>query len=175
MDGLAWVEQGRSAIVLSKNIRYSAWLLYILAHEVGHIVEGHVERGGSLIDEVVDRTSMDAEERAANAFALELLTGNPATQVFTAGSGATARGLANAAHQAGTGEHIDPGHLVLNCAFQAGGEFFAIANAALALLEPNADAPNILRSYMLAHLDKTKLPDETYEFILRVTKPEGLA
>ncbi len=175
MDGLAWVEDGRRAIVLSKNIRYSAWLLFILAHEVGHIAEGHVGRGGALVDEEVDRSSTDEEERSANAFALELLTGNPETQVFTVGAGATARALANAAHQAGTAEHIDPGHLVLNCAFQAGGDFFAVANAALAMLEPTADAPDILRKYMLSYLDKTKVPEETYEFILRVTKPEGLS
>ena len=69
MDGLAWVENKRRAIVISKNIRYSAWLSFILAHEVGHIAEGHVIPGGALVDEEVDRTADDEEERAANEFA----------------------------------------------------------------------------------------------------------
>jgi hypothetical protein len=182
MDGLAWVEDGRRAIVLSKKIRYSAWLLYILAHEVGHLAVGHVGRGGALLDEDVDRGSTDEEERSANAFALELLTGNPETVVSTVGARATPTALVKAARQAGTEQHIDPGHLVLNWAYQAAGDSFAVANAALAILEPTVDAPGItidgpgiLRKYMLAYLDKTKVPEETYKFILRVTMAEDLS
>src|SRR5215471_1128165 len=55
-----------------KNAKHSAWLLFILAHVLGHILRGHVTRDGVLVDQEVDRTSAtDAEERAANAFALE--------------------------------------------------------------------------------------------------------
>jgi hypothetical protein len=50
------------------------------------------------------------------------------------------------------------------------GDFFALANAALTQLEPHADAVALVRSRMIAHLDKTKLPEDTYAFILRVTQ-----
>lgn len=172
MDGLAWVGDGQRAIVLCKNMKYSAWLLFVLAHEIGHLVLRHLTAGSVLVDEEIDRQSTDREEQEANAFALELLTGNSQCQVFPVGASASARALAKAAKEAGTAEHIDPGHLILNCAFQMGGNFFAIANAALALIEPNACAPEVLRSYSVANLDKAKLPEETYEFLLRVTKAE---
>ena len=174
MDGLASVRSGRYAVVLCKNTHHSAWLLFILAHELGHIVRGHVGSDGVLVDEQVDRNSTDAEEKAANAFALELLTGNPKSQVFSVGP-VSARALARAAYQAGVHEQIDPGHIVLNCAYQMGNDFFAVANAALKLLEPQADAVGLVRSRMLAHLDKTMLSEDTYEFILRATRAETQA
>jgi Zn-dependent peptidase ImmA (M78 family) len=169
MDGLASVRGGHSAIVLCKNARHSAWLLFILAHELGHIVRGHINSDGVLVDEQVERSSTDAEEKAANAFALELLTGDSESQVFPVGAKVSARALARAASQAGVYEHIDPGHLVLNCAHQMGSDFFAVANAALNLLELHADAVGLVRSKMLAHLDKSLLSEDTYEFILRAT------
>jgi len=169
MDGLAYARSGRSAIALCKNTHHSAWLLFILAHELGHIVRGHVNGDGVLIDEQVDRNSTDAEEKAANAFALELLTGNPESRVFSVGP-VSARALAKAAYQAGVHEQIDPGHIVLNYAYQMGNDYFAVANAALKLLDPHADAVGLVRSRMLAHLDKTRLSEDTYEFILRATR-----
>ena len=123
-----------------------------------------------LVDEQVDRNSTDEEEKAANVFALELLTGNPECQVFPVGARVSARALARAAYQAGVDEQIDPGHIVLNCAYQMGSDFFAVAKAALKLLEPQADAVGLVRSRMLAHLDKTLPPADTYEFILRATQ-----
>ena len=169
MDGLAAVKRGHYGVVLCKNIKYSAWLLFILAHEIGHILLGHVSKDGVLVDQEVDRTrSVDDEEQAANAFALELLSGNSTLEVIPVGYEATGQSLARAALDAGTHERIDPGHLVLNCAYQMGGNFFKVANAALNILEPHADAVGSVRSKMLAHLDERKLPEETYEFILRV-------
>jgi len=130
---------------------------------------GHINNDGVLIDEQVARNSTDAEEKAANAFALELLTGNPKSQVFSVGP-VSARALAKAAYQAGVHVQIDPGHIVLNYAYQMGSDYFAVANAALKLLEPHADAVGLVRSRMMAHLDKTKLSEDTYEFILRATR-----
>jgi len=170
MDGLASVRGNHYAIVLSKNAKYSAWLLYILAHELGHIVLGHVSADGVLLDELVDRKGGDEEEIAANTFALELLTGDEELKVEHKGGHVSARGLARAASDAGVNEQIDPGHIVLNWAYQIGGNSFAVANATLELLEPHADATALVRSSMIIHLDKTLLPEDTYQFILRVTK-----
>jgi hypothetical protein len=169
-EGVASVRRGHYAVVLSKNVKHSAWLLFILTHELGHIVQGHVSRDGVLVDELVDRSSRDKEEKAANAFALELLTGAPELRVLPMGPGRSARGLARAALDACVHEQIDPSHIVLNCAYQMGGDFFALANAALRLLEPHTDAVALVRSRMIAYLDKTKLPKDVYDFILRVTR-----
>jgi hypothetical protein len=170
VEGLASVRSGHYAVVLSKNGRHAAWLLLILTHELGHIVQGHVSRDGVLIDELVDRNSRDKEEQAANALALELLTGTPELRVLPMGPGRSARALARAALEVGVHEQIDPGHIVLNCAYQMGGDFFALANAALRQLEPHADAVALVRSRMIAYHDKTMLPKDTYDFILWVTQ-----
>ena len=170
MEGLASASNGHYAVVLSKNAKHSAWLLFILSHELGHIVQGHVSMDGVLVDELVDRSSRDNEEKAANAFALELLTGTADLRVLPMGPRLSARALARAALDVGVHEQIDPGHIVLNCAYQMGGDFFALANAALKSLEPHADAMALIQSRMIAFLDKTKLPHDTYDFILRVTQ-----
>lgn len=169
MDGLTSVRSDHYGVVLCRNAKHAAWLLFTLAHEIGHILRGHVSKNGVLVDQEVDRSNAtDEEEQAANAFALELLSGIPTLEVLPVGFKASARSLAHAALDAGAHERIDPGHLVLNCAYQMGGNFFAVANAALNLLEPHADAVGVVQSHMLAHLDKTKLPEDTYEFVLRI-------
>jgi hypothetical protein len=170
MEGLSVARGGGYGIVLGKNEKHSAWLLFILAHELGHITQGHVIHDGVLVDEAVDRKSRDQEETVANTFAIELLTGQPDTKVFTEGAKVSARGLYQAALEVGRHEYIDPGHIILNWANQKGGEdSFAVANAALRLLEPQADAIGLVRSKMLTHLDKTKLPEDTYEFVLKIS------
>ncbi|MGC4005756.1 MAG: hypothetical protein QM811_22605 [Pirellulales bacterium] len=44
MDGMVVMTDSRPVIVISKNAKYSAWLLFVLAHEIGHIALGHVHR-----------------------------------------------------------------------------------------------------------------------------------
>src|SRR5258706_1890857 len=104
MDGAAWVNLDRQAIILCKKTPFSAWLLFILAHELGHIVLKHLDAQGILVDEEIDRHSSDHEERAANEFALELLTGRPDCKVFGVGRAPSARSLVNAAIEAGKHE-----------------------------------------------------------------------
>jgi hypothetical protein len=152
MDGMAWVQSGHKAIVLCKNCKHSAWLLFILAHELGHIVLGHLGNDGTLLDEEVNQQDSDQEEQEANAFALELLTGIPTCEIVPAGEGVGARSLVTSALELGMAERIDPGHIVLNCAHHAKGSYFALANAALNLLEPKGDAPDVIHKRMLAHL-----------------------
>ena len=85
----------------------------------------------------------------------------------------SAQALAKSAYQAGVHEQIDPGHLVLNHAYQMGSDGFTVANAALQPLEPHADAVGLVRSKMLAHLDKSRLFEDTHEFIVRATRAEA--
>ena len=51
-----------------------------------------------------------------------------------------------------------------------GSDGFAVANAALKLMEPHADAVGLVWSRTLAHLDKTRLSEDTYEFTLHITQ-----
>ena len=65
---------GRCAIVLIRNKRHQGWHLFDLAHELGHIMLGHVPPGEVIVEGDGMRLE-DAEERAANDFAMDLLAG----------------------------------------------------------------------------------------------------
>lgn len=169
MDGLAANVEGRPAVVISKNAKYSAWLLFILAHELGHIACDHVASGSVLLDDKVERDSTDAEEQEANAFAVELLTGRPDTVYRPRGNRLTAPALADAARREGEKRRVDPGVVALNYAW--GQQFFAVGNAALKCIEPDADAPGLIRKRMLDYLEWDELPEETAQFLLRITQP----
>jgi Zn-dependent peptidase ImmA (M78 family) len=75
-DGMAVRVGSRYAIVLCRNHRYSAWPLFILAHELGHIARGHLKQDGLLVDDDNWATDVEGAEKEANDFAVKLLTGN---------------------------------------------------------------------------------------------------
>ena len=64
---------------------------------------------------------------------------------------------------------IDPGHVVLNYAHSMGDGFFAVANAALTRLDPEANAIAFIRGVMADRLDWSNLPEDSSEFLMRVT------
>jgi hypothetical protein len=112
------------------------------------------------------------EENEANDFALELLTGHARYNVQAFGRWPNAAQLAERAREVGTVRHIDPGHVVLNYAHMMRAEFWGVASAALKLLEPKANAQALVRSSLAANLDWSALPEESCEFLMRVTKAE---
>ncbi|MGH7170867.1 MAG: ImmA/IrrE family metallo-endopeptidase [Gemmataceae bacterium] len=173
MHGLAAKVSGRPAIILCRNQKYTAWLLFILAHELGHLIKGHVADDGVLLDERVEEdNNLDAEETEANAFAVELLTGDARCRFHAGGHWPNASNLAQEARSIGRQSRIDPGHIVLNYAHAMGKDFFAVANATLNLLEPKADAVGLIRGHMAARLDWSNLPEDSCEFLMRITQIE---
>jgi Zn-dependent peptidase ImmA (M78 family) len=172
MHGMSAMFKGRPVIVIAKNIKQPAWLLFILAHELGHIARGHLSDGSVLIDQDVDHNEPDAEEKEANEFALELITGEADFSVATTGRWPNASRLAELSKAVGTERHIDPGHIVLNYAHTMGTDFWGVANAALKHLEPGADAPGLIRKALAAKLDWSALPKDSSAFLMRVTKSE---
>lgn len=174
VHGLAARIDGRPVIVICSEKKHPAWLLFILAHELGHHACGHLAENGAILDEVVDRDSSDKEEQEANAFALELLTGNASTTIQPQGRWPNRYQLLANAREFGRAHQIDPGHVVLNFAHSMGANFFALANAALALLG-GADAPTLIRSKMAENLDWDQLPSDSSEFVSRLTQTDTLA
>jgi len=168
--GFAALVQDRPVIVLCKRAKYSAWLLFILAHELGHIALGHISSDGTLIDDHIDEASTDLEEQQANAFALELLTGSATKRIIAVGRWPNASDLAEAAGQLGRSGMIDPGHIVLNYAHSMGPTFYAVGNAALKQLESKNHAVGIVRTEMAERLDWSRLPEDSSEFLMRVTR-----
>jgi len=162
---------GRPAVVLCVEKSQPAWLLFILAHELGHLHYGHVPENGALLDETVHENVQDAEEEQADRYAIELLTGNGAT-CFEVGRWPKADRLAQLAREFGQRNRVDPGHVVLNCAHTEGSGFWAVANAALKLLCPDADAVGMVGERLAANLDWEKLPEDSSEFLMRITRQE---
>jgi hypothetical protein len=129
----------RSAVLLGKDSSYPATIAFYLAHEIGHVALGHVGADRQIVDlegDVPGGGEEDEEEREADAFALELLTGSPDPVVLPTGAGrAHGRALAHAARQSAEGLAVEPGTLAL-CFGHSTGDW-RTANAALKLIYPD--------------------------------------
>lgn len=115
MHAMASSARGRSAILLGARHTFPARYAHIVAHELGHIALGHLGEDGNLID-IVDPLLMadaDDEERQADCFALELLTGESDPQVLADRDDFSATQLADAASRLGPQHGIEPGVLAL--------------------------------------------------------------
>lgn len=118
MDGIAMSINGRPSIVLS-NKRASGFLLFHLAHELGHIALGHLASNGAIVDDEIKKFDNDAgrdqQEIEADRFAVELLTGNADLRLNLLAMPIAPK-LAELAVVYGRQNNIDPTHVVLNCA-----------------------------------------------------------
>lgn len=175
MQGMTANVEGRPVVIISKNQKQGAWLLFIAGHEAGHASLGHVEQGQVLIDEKIvnDDTVVDAEEKAANAFAVELLCGDEATRFVAPKFLPNAKALAAEARELGKKLKVDPGHVVLNygksMTEERGKSFFPVAQAAIKELDPAADAVGFLHARLISNIDLSRLSDENADFVRVMT------
>ena len=89
---------------------------------------------------------------------------------IVAGRWPNAEELAKSAQDIGRKSMIDPGHVVLNYAHSMGQSFFPVAQAALKNLDPHDDAVAKVRSKMAGNLDWSRLPEDSSEFLMRVSQ-----
>lgn len=171
MDGMAISIDGRPAIVLS-TAKAASWLLFHLAHELGHVALGHVANG-TVVDDDIETDATEPLEAAANAFALELITGKAGTRMLPKVRWMRADSLARLAQQYSALNSVDPGHFVLNYADSMSrggkGKFWGVATEALKLLPSEGDAATMIRERMAKNLDWPSLPTEAAEFVARMT------
>jgi hypothetical protein len=122
----------QSFILLAKDAIYPAWIAFYVAHELAHIALGHVGADQALVDLDDEREGtedVDGEERAADAWALELLTGRASPDVVSADGTASARELARVALSSAEELGIEPGTLALCFGYSTGQ--WAVANGSL--------------------------------------------
>jgi hypothetical protein len=124
----------QSFVLLAKDAVYPAWIAFYLAHELAHIALAHVRADQALVDfddgggqPVTD--SDDDEELAADAWALELLTGRPSPNVISSDGAASASELARVALSSARELGIEPGTLALCFGYSTG--LWAVANGSL--------------------------------------------
>lgn len=174
MHALAANVDGRFVIVISIQRTQPAWLLFILAHELGHIVLRHVANESALIDAEVQQDSVDPQEVAANRFAMSVITGQETLRVTPTGRWPNAEALARDAMTLGTQLGVDPGHIILNYAksMSVGDKnFWAVASAALSKLPSEPNPLQAIHSHIAGRLDWQRLPKETAEFVMRMARP----
>jgi hypothetical protein len=124
MAAMAVRIEDRSYILLGKDASYPAPIAFYVAHELGHIALSHVAPDEALVDMDAGDPVIpvgDNEEAAADAFALELLTGWPEPKVLPAEPGTHSAGeLARTAMAAGKELRIEPGTLALCFGYSTG-------------------------------------------------------
>ena len=115
MQAMTVKVQGRYAILLGYESKYYAPMAYILAHEIGHILLGHLAHSDSLLDmdDPLRADDLDAEEVEAGRAAFVMLTGRENPEVLANAQSYSARQLAYAAEDVGNRERIEPGILAL--------------------------------------------------------------
>ena len=163
--------RGRYAILLGRDATYPAPVAFTLAHELGHVLLGHLCDAPALVDlrDPATVTQSDIQEREADRFGLKLLSSlsDPTIEInlppdFNAPS------LAKAVIRASSQYGIEPGTLALIIAHSRGvwpvamsalkfiydgprqvwHEVNAIAESQLAWDEISDDAANYVRNVM---------------------------
>lgn len=159
-DGMVVVIDNRPVVVVGSSRKHSAWLLFILAHELGHIAHGHLQEG-VLSDESFQNGANDEEEDAANQFATQLLLGDISPQWA---QNLNQQRLLAKARRLSEEHNLDPGALILNYGWQTGN--WGCAVAALNLLEPDANAPTRINAYYQSQL--VSIDEESRDYLERV-------
>lgn len=114
--------EGRYAVLLGKDASYPAPVAFTLAHEIGHMMLGHLGEGSAIVeleDPGSERSGTDQEEVGADKYALSLLTGSEAPLIQPDTDNFGAWKLAMAVLAAGPQTRIEPGMLALSYAYQA--------------------------------------------------------
>ena len=121
----------RYAILLGRDAQYPAPIAFTLAHEMGHVALGHLQKSDAVIDmgDPAEAKEADDEEKEADEFALQLLTGEPRPDIQTNIERFGAQQLAAAVLEAGPSRGIEPGTLALCIAYKT--DKWPIAAAAL--------------------------------------------
>ncbi|WP_202966776.1 hypothetical protein [Sphingopyxis sp. C-1] len=115
MHAMVVKEDGRFAILLGRDAGYPAPVAFTLAHEVGHIMLGHLADAPALIDleDPALSRGKDDQENDADRFALTLLTGSPEPEIVPNLGRFNAPTLAASVLEAGPRHSVEPGMLAL--------------------------------------------------------------
>jgi hypothetical protein len=159
----------RSFVLLGKDASYPPWVAFYLAHELGHVALAHVKPDEALVDlDVGDQVvASDDEEDAADAWALELLTGHERPYVTSIDENRSASELARVARRSAAELHIEPGTLALAFGYTTGD--WRVANGSLKLIY---DAPQpvwqVVNEYAASQLSLDEARGDASDFVREV-------
>lgn len=171
--GLATFVGSRPVIVLCSGRDSPAWLAFHLAHELGHIMCGHVRPGDQpLVDVDIGSVDDERQEQEADRYAIQLLTGHPELQLQSARR-LTGLQLAPLASELGRAHRIDPGTVALIYGYS--NRLIPVAQAALKVMKAESGGMEILADAFRRHLAVDDLPDSAHRHLSAVTHVLGLA
>jgi Zn-dependent peptidase ImmA (M78 family) len=140
--GMAYYEGDRPVIVLASGYDAPPRQAFHLAHEIGHVLRGHVKPGGDVLaDADLDTATEDAHEHEADGDALQLLSGQR-TPAFKTLFGLTAPKLRDAAQHYQEKHEVHAGSVALIYGKTA--NRMPVAAAALKLMNMDAGARAIV-------------------------------
>lgn len=175
MDAAALRVDGRPVIVIARRNDSKAWLSFILAHELGHLLLGHVPENGSIVEGSIHDTAtfeaesqLDTHEREANAFAHAVLAGDRADAVVRNWSPrATMTQLVDLAMSTAPNLQTAPGQLILRYAFL--NQRWVESAMALKFLADDVDAQGALVAKLATEIDTGEIGDDLQEFVEQIT------
>lgn len=167
MTAMSLKTENQHLILIGRNARYSAWLSFYVAHELAHILMGHLGVSGVLVDAEINGEGVDDEEAHADRFALTLLTGRSNPEFEINREPKTATELANAVAHAGKATQIDPGTLALCYGFST--KDWVRANGALKCLYGSGrDLWLDINTAATQHLDFSRLTEDNAAYLSTV-------
>ena len=159
--------EDRNAILLGKDSAYPAHIAFYVAHELGHILSGHLASHAALVDlDYADLTTegSDSEEVDADRFALELLTGQPRPTVLPWRRAYNSRELARTVLEASKELAVEPGTLALCFGYST--RDWATANAAMQLIYASGKPVwNEVNNVAIGQLDIDLIPEDTRAYL----------
>lgn len=156
-DGLALFANEQPCVLLAEKKDAPAWLAFHLAHELGHLMCRHVTPGSALLpDENLERIINDDDENEADAFANELLTGDPSPNLIAV-YGMTAERLASAVKVHAPKKQIDPAVFALVYGHNA--DRMPVAVKALSLIQQDSGARVQIRRLLNRNISMDNLSD----------------
>ncbi|MBY5483245.1 MULTISPECIES: ImmA/IrrE family metallo-endopeptidase [Rhizobium] len=178
MEGMVTYVGGHPVVVLTKKITNPDWMLFILAHEIGHIAKGHLQEteGEAIVDEKIeDEDTGDQQEQEANSYATALLA-KDGMEFVIEGALPRAPELAAEALEFGSKHGVSPGYVILNAIHNSrirGKQPFGLAHAALKLLPDyltNADVASLCKAALRRHVNADHLSDDSVEYLEKLAQ-----
>jgi Zn-dependent peptidase ImmA (M78 family) len=167
IDGMVANFNGRPVIVICCARKAAAWLAFILAHELGHILAGHIQ-DQFYVDESIAQEEQDPEELEANAIAATLLLGNPSNYAWR--KRLYPNVLVTTARRFSQRDNVDPGIVCLNYGWKwRNNSDWGIAGKALKAFEPVQKAPDTINQRLIPNLDRERLDRDSQEYLRLVT------
>lgn len=161
----------RCAVLLAREASYVAPMAFTLAHELGHVMLGHLTGASAVVDfeDPVRSASLgDNEEVAADRFALELLTGEPEPTVVADVETFSAAQLAHAVAEQGPPLGIEPGVLAL-CAGHSTQKWDKVYGALKIIAPGKTDVSAKVNDIAESQLDWASIPDDGADYLRVVT------